>query len=126
MSFRWSIRRDAPPFGVGADPATQGVRGLPHTPPKTQNSKPEFSGANRNCCRASPPVSVSPQKGETDKGIAARTKDGGIAQLVERRLCKPNVAGSSPTASTSSSTKNPQVGGVARPGRVAQLVRARP
>ena len=25
---------------------------------------------------------------------------GGIAQLVERRLCKPNVAGSSPTAST--------------------------
>ena len=67
-----------------------------------------------------------PSKGETDKGIAARTKDGGIAQLVERRLCKPNVAGSSPTASTSSSTKNPQVGGVARPGRVAQLVRARP
>ena len=126
MSFRWSIRRDAPPFGVGADPATQGVRGLPHTPPKTQNSKPEFSGATEIAAGRRLPCPFPLKRGETDKGIAARTKDGGIAQLVERRLCKPNVAGSSPTASTSSSTKNPQVGGVARPGRVAQLVRARP
>ena len=32
---------------------------------------------------------------------AFRARFGGIAQLVERRLCKPDVAGSSPTASTS-------------------------
>ena len=38
---------------------------------------------------------------------------GGIAQLAERRLCKPEVAGPIPVASTN-------------PGRVAQLVRARP
>ena len=33
----------------------------------------------------------------SDPAFRAR---GGIAQLVERRLCKPEVAGSSPTAST--------------------------
>ena len=39
---------------------------------------------------------------------------GGIAQLVERQLCKLEVTGSSPVASTNAT------------GRVAQLVRARP
>ena len=39
---------------------------------------------------------------------------GGIAQLVERQLCKLDVTGSSPVASTNAT------------GRVAQLVRARP
>ncbi len=40
---------------------------------------------------------------------------GGIAQLVERQLCKLEVTGSNPVASTIVAT-----------GRVAQLVRARP
>ena len=39
---------------------------------------------------------------------------GGIAQLVERQLCKLEVTGSNPVASTNAT------------GRVAQLVRARP
>ena len=39
---------------------------------------------------------------------------GGIAQLVERQLCKLDVTGSNPVASTNAT------------GRVAQLVRARP
>lgn len=43
-----------------------------------------------------------------------RTISGGIAQLVERQLCKLEVTGSSPVASTNAT------------GRVAQLVRARP
>ena len=53
---------------------------------------------------------------------------GGIAQLVERRLCKPDVAGSSPTASTTLADGScvcrghwPFGFGY---GRVAQLVRA--
>ena len=41
-------------------------------------------------------------------------KPGGIAQLVERQLCKLEVTGSNPVASTNAT------------GRVAQLVRARP
>lgn len=44
----------------------------------------------------------------------ARPPAGGMAQLVERLLCKQDVAGSNPAASTNS------------PGLVAQLVRARP
>ena len=35
---------------------------------------------------------------------------GGIAQLVERRLCKPNVAGSSPTASTKDGEDKTELG----------------
>ena len=47
--------------------------------------------------------------------VASGTKNhGGIAQLVERQLCKLEVTGSSPVASTNAT------------GRVAQLVRARP
>ncbi len=42
------------------------------------------------------------------------TDHGGIAQLVERQLCKLEVTGSNPVASTNAT------------GRVAQLVRARP
>ena len=46
---------------------------------------------------------------------ASGTKNhGGIAQLVERQLCKLEVTGSNPVASTNAT------------GRVAQLVRARP
>ena len=41
-------------------------------------------------------------------------RHGGIAQLVERQLCKLEVTGSNPVASTNAT------------GRVAQLVRARP
>ena len=44
-----------------------------------------------------------------------RWETGGIAQLVERQLCKLEVTGSNPVASTIVAT-----------GRVAQLVRARP
>ena len=44
-----------------------------------------------------------------------RKPAGGIAQLVERQLCKLEVTGSNPVASTIVAT-----------GRVAQLVRARP
>ena len=43
-----------------------------------------------------------------------RKNSGGIAQLVERQLCKLEVTGSNPVASTNAT------------GRVAQLVRARP
>ena len=78
-----------------------------------------------------------PAQAETLPDPASRA-NGGIAQLVERRLCKPNVAGSSPTASTNSGlTVIPSHGhtvldrSTVRPfdrstkrGRVAQLVRA--
>jgi hypothetical protein len=47
-------------------------------------------------------------------GDMPRTQSGGIAQLVERQLCKLEVTGSNPVASTNAT------------GRVAQLVRARP
>ena len=47
-------------------------------------------------------------------GAAALLAGGGIAQLVERLLCKQQVAGSTPAASTTPA------------GLVAQLVRARP
>ena len=46
--------------------------------------------------------------------VPFRSITGGIAQLVERQLCKLEVAGSNPAASTNAT------------GRVAQLVRARP
>ena len=46
--------------------------------------------------------------------VPFRSITGGIAQLVERQLCKLDVTGSSPVASTNAT------------GRVAQLVRARP
>ena len=108
-------------------PGDTGRAGLaPHASQNTKFKTRIFGRKPKLLPGAASRVRFPHNKGETDKGIAARTKDGGIAQLVERRLCKPNVAGSSPTASTSSSTKNLQVGGVARPGRVAQLVRARP
>ena len=56
-------------------------------------------------------VGVTRELGRVGPG----TKDhGGIAQLVERQLCKLEVTGSSPVASTNAT------------GRVAQLVRARP
>ena len=74
------------------DPATHGAASLLATPPKTKNWNP-------------------PAQTETLPDPASRA-NGGIAQLVERRLCKPNVAGPSPTASTNLH------------GRVAQLVRA--
>ena len=45
---------------------------------------------------------------------AVPADSGGIAQLAERQLCKLEVAGSNPAASTNAT------------GRVAQLVRARP
>ena len=108
-------------------PGDTGRAGLaPHASQNTKYKKPNFRAQTEIAAGRRLPCPFPLKRGETDKGIAARTKDGGIAQLVERRLCKPNVAGSSPTASTSFSTKNLQVGGVARPGRVAQLVRARP
>jgi hypothetical protein len=44
---------------------------------------------------------------------------GGIAQLVERQLCKLDVRGSNPLASTNFPLSS-------RPGSVAQLVRAPP
>ena len=50
----------------------------------SQNEKLESSSIDRNAA-----------------GPRLPRRTGGIAQLVERRLCKPNVAGPSPTASTS-------------------------
>ena len=50
------------------------------------------------------------------------TSPGGIAQLVERQLCKLDAAGSNPAASTTER----RGGRMRRRGRVAQLVRARP
>ena len=67
--------------GRGPDPATHGAEGLPAAPPKTKNWNP-------------------PAQTETAAGPRLPRPKGGIAQLVERRLCKPDVAGSSPTAST--------------------------
>ena len=49
----------------------------------SQNEKLESSSTGRNAA-----------------GPRLPRRTGGIAQLVERRLCKPNVAGPSPTAST--------------------------
>ena len=69
------------PRQYGPDPATHGGGSLLAPPPK-MNENPF---ANEQCCRTPPSAPAS----------------GGIAQLVERRLCKPDVAGSSPTASTS-------------------------
>jgi hypothetical protein len=75
-----------------------------------------------------------------DDLFSKRTATGGIAQLVERQLCKLDVRGSSPRASTSFGKKAATENGKwlltiacslltasARPktGPVAQLVRAR-
>ena len=49
-------------------------------------------------------------------------RTGGIAQLAERQLCKLDVAGSNPAASTTTGAG----GRFRKSGRVAQLVRARP
>ena len=47
-------------------------------------------------------VERAPDKREVDSSTLSRpTKDGGVAQLGERRLCKPEVIGSSPFTSTS-------------------------
>ena len=56
-------------------------------------------------------VGVTRELGRVGSG---KENHGGIAQLVERQLCKLEVTGSSPVASTNAT------------GRVAQLVRARP
>ena len=48
------------------------------------------------------------------RSVPGTKNHGGIAQLVERQLCKLEVTGSNPVASTNAT------------GRVAQLVRARP
>ena len=84
----------------------------------------------------------SPHKRTKLSDAAFRAQAGGIAQLVERRLCKPNVAGSSPTASTNARfARGRRLKGASRRrssqrlaacdlrlatkrGRVAQLVRA--
>ena len=51
-------------------------------------------------------------------------KKGGLAQLVERLLCKQNVNGSNPLTSTT--LDPPASGGRKTAGPVAQLVRAPP
>ena len=56
-------------------------------------------------------VGVTRELGRVGSG---NENHGGIAQLVERQLCKLEVTGSNPVASTNAT------------GRVAQLVRARP
>ena len=69
----------------------------------SQNEKLESSSTGRNAA-----------------GPRLPRRTGGIAQLVERRLCKPNVAGPSPTASTSRrSAAASQVAGRFAPSQVA-------
>ena len=51
--------------------------------------------------------------------LAVKIFGGGIAQLVERQLCKLDVRGSNPLASTFDEFKR-----LSSKGRVAQLVRA--
>ena len=62
-------------------------------------------------------MNVRERKGVTRElglRVPGTKNHGGIAQLVERQLCKLEVTGSNPVASTNAT------------GRVAQLVRARP
>ena len=73
------------------DPTTQDARGLPPASPKYSKSifRTRKNAAGYRLSRL------------LQQGWGVRMcLYGGIAQLVERRLCKPNVAGSSPTAST--------------------------
>ena len=68
--------------------------------------------ADASCSRLALPL-PRPKRGKPSRALPEAEAAGGIAQLAERQLCKLEVAGSNPAASTT-------------PGRVAQLVRARP
>ena len=95
------------------DPATHGAASLLARLPKRNRTSPLHEPKR---CRTPPPAPPLARRRECSMRNAQCARErrqalriahcelsiglGGIAQLVERRLCKPNVAGSSPTAST--------------------------